>query len=76
MRLMSFLLLLAFGAAVGYFAYLNDRTVTVNLFGHMSEVWVPALAGAVYALGMFTGWAVVGLLRRSWDRVAEYDRRA
>jgi hypothetical protein len=26
-------------------------------------------------LGMLTGWAVVGLLRRSWSRVVEYDRR-
>ena len=36
---------------------------------------VPVLALAVYVLGMFTGWAVVGLLRRSWNRVVEYDRR-
>ncbi|MBN9517690.1 LapA family protein [bacterium] len=75
MRALSFLFLVAFAAAIGYFAYTNDRTVSVNLAGRLVEVSVPVLAGAVYLLGMFTGWAVVGVLRRSWRRVAEYDRR-
>lgn len=75
MRFFSFLLLVGFAGAVGYFAYLNNHSISLNLFGQQMDVWVPALAGAVYALGMFTDWAVVGLLRRSWDRVAEYDRR-
>lgn len=75
MRALSFLFLVAFAAAVGIFAYLNNHPVAVNLFGRMMDVWVPALVGAVYLLGMLTGWAVVGLLRRSWARVAESDRR-
>ena len=75
MRALSFLFLIGFAAVVGIFAYQNNYTITVNLFGQMQDVWVPALAGAVYALGMFTGWAVIGMLRRSWGRVVEYDRR-
>lgn len=75
MRALSFLVLVAFAAAVGVFAYLNNHPVTVNLFGRVMDVWVPLLVGAVYLLGMLTGWAVVGMLRRSWTRVAESDRR-
>jgi lipopolysaccharide assembly protein A len=75
MRFFSFLVLVAFAGAIGYFAYTNDHVVSVNLAGRLVEVSVPVLAGALYVLGMLTGWAVVGLLRRSWSRVVEYDRR-
>ncbi len=75
MRFFSFLLLVAFAAAVGCFAYTNDHVVTVNLAGRVVEVSMPILAGAVYLLGMFTGWAVVGMLRSSLQRVTEADRR-
>lgn len=75
MRALSFLFLVAFAAAVGIFAYLNNQSVAVNLYGRVMDVWVPLLTGAVYLLGMLTGWAVVGMLRRSWARVAESDRR-
>lgn len=75
MRVFSLVLLVAFAGAVGYFAYLNNHAINLNLFGRVLDVWVPALVGVVYAFGMFTGWAVVGLLRRSWARVAESDRR-
>jgi hypothetical protein len=75
MRALSFLFLVGFVAVVGYFAYLNNHAVTVDLFGRTMDVSVPALAGAVYLLGMLTGWAVVGMLKRSWTRVTEYDRR-
>jgi uncharacterized protein HemY len=74
-RFFSLLVLVAFAAAVGYFAYTNSNTVAVNLAGRLVEVSVPVLALVVYALGMFTGWAVVGLLRRSWRNVAEYEPR-
>lgn len=75
MRFFSFLVLAAFAGVVGYFAYTNNQVVSVNLAGNTVETSVPVLALAVYVLGMLTGWAVVGLLRRSWNRVVEYDRR-
>ena len=75
MRFLSFLFLLAFAAAIGIFAYQNNQELTVNLLDRKIDVTGPVLAGAVYALGMLTGWAVVGILRRSVGRVVEYDRR-
>jgi len=75
MRFFSLVVLVAFAGAVGYFAYTNDHDVSVNLAGNPMTVSVPVLALAVYVLGMLTGWAVVGLLRQSWNRVVEHDRR-
>jgi hypothetical protein len=75
MRTLSFLFLIGFVAVVGIFAYLNNRPITIDLFGQVRETSLPVLAGAVYLLGMFTGWAVIGMLKRSWSRVVEYDRR-
>lgn len=75
MRVFSFLFLLVFAVAVGGFAYLNNYATPVNLYWDTREVPMPLLAGAVYLLGMFTGWAVVGLLKRSWTRATENDRR-
>lgn len=76
MRAFSLVFLVVFAAAVGGFAYFNNYPVPVNLFGlAQQEVPMPLLAGAVYLLGMLTGWAVVGMLKRSWTRATEYDRR-
>jgi hypothetical protein len=33
------------------------------------------VAAACYLLGMFSGWAVVGMLRRSFKRVTEPAQR-
>ena len=74
MRLFSFVVLVLFAAAVGYFAYTNDRSVTLDLAGRSQDVSIPVLIAAVYALGMFTGWAVIGFLKRSWRRVSEDGR--
>lgn len=76
MRAFSFLFLLLFVGGLGWFAYLNSQSVEVDLFGlSRPTVPVPVLAGVVYLLGMLTGWAVVGMLKRSWTRVTESDRR-
>jgi hypothetical protein len=75
MRVLSFLFLVGFVAVLGYFAYENDRSVTLNVFGIARDVPVPLLVVAVYLLGMFSGWFVVGILKRSWQRMTEPDRR-
>ena len=76
MRVLSFLFLLVFVGALGYFAYLNNESVRIDLFGQSEKVVsVPVLTGGAYLLGMLTGWAVVGVLKRSWTRATEYDRR-
>jgi putative membrane protein len=78
MRVFSFLFLVLFVAALGLFAYQNSQSVDVtyrvpNVFDVSRQVSFPLLALLLYLLGMFTGWAVVGMLRRSWRRVAEGD---
>ena len=75
MRAFCFMFLVAFAVAVGVFAYQNDRPVTVNVFGHTQETSFPIMAGALYLLGMVSGWTVVGMLKRSLQRVSENDRQ-
>jgi uncharacterized integral membrane protein len=74
MRLLSLLFLIAFVALLGYFAYENSQSVTLSLFGQSQAVPVPLLALALYVLGMLSGWFVVGMLRRSWQRVTAERR--
>ena len=73
MRMICLLFLIVFAAAVGLFAYQNRQDVTLNFF----DTWtmtasVAAVAGGAYALGMLSGWSVVGMLRRSLNRTAEW----
>jgi uncharacterized integral membrane protein len=75
MRLFSFLFLIVFVAAIVIFAIQNNNRIGVNLFGWNFELAFPLLAGAIYLLGMFTGWAVIGMLKRSWQRVSEAERK-
>lgn len=75
MRALSFLVLLGFAAILGYFASENNRPVTLEVFGNARDVPVPLLVLAVYLLGMFSGWFLLGLLKRSWQRATESDRR-
>ena len=67
---MKTLYLLAFAAAVGLFAYQNNRPETVTFATETRELSFPILVGVTYLLGMLSGWTVLGLLRRSVDRVA------
>jgi len=63
--------LLAFAGAVAAFAYFNRGEVEVRFLDWSVPTSLAALAGAAYVLGMLSGWAVVGVLRRSIERVAE-----
>jgi hypothetical protein len=42
----------------------------VNFFGNVQEMSFPLVACATYLLGMLSGWTVLGMLKRSWHRVA------
>ena len=77
MRAICFLFLIVFVAIVGVLVYLNSHTVTVSLpfTTRTPEVSFPLLVGGAYLLGMFSGWSVVGMLKRSWQRVTEPDQR-
>jgi lipopolysaccharide assembly protein A len=71
MRVFYFLLLVIFIAAVAVFAVQNKDEVTIKYFDRSATLPLPAVVGAAYLLGMFTGWAVVGVLKRSFQRVTE-----
>jgi hypothetical protein len=72
-RLFSVVLLALVGAVVA-FAYQNRGAVDVQFLNWGASVPLAGLAGAAYGLGMLSGWAVVGLFRRSWRRLTEERR--
>jgi uncharacterized membrane protein YciS (DUF1049 family) len=74
MRVFSLLVLLLILAAVGLFAWQNDEGVTLRYLDRSMTQPLSLLIGAVYILGMLSGWTVVGILKRSVQRVTE--RRA
>jgi uncharacterized membrane protein YciS (DUF1049 family) len=71
MRLFYLLLLAIMLAAVGIFAYQNDGGVTVRYLDRSVSYPLAWVVGASYLLGMLSGWTVVGLFRRSLQRVTE-----
>jgi len=76
MRFISGLFLLALLVALGYLAYENNRETSLNAWTWQADVPLPLLVGVVYVLGMVSGWWMVGLMKRSWQRVTEPDRAA
>ena len=75
MRFLYFLFLLVFAGAVGAFAYFNREPVSLRLFEWSANYSLAAVVGVAYLLGMFSGWSVVGMLRRSLSRVTEPSHR-
>lgn len=69
MRFLSLLFLIVFVAAIGVFAYQNQHEITVAFLNWEVTANVSLVAGAAFLLGMFTGWSIVGLLRRSYYNV-------
>ena len=74
MRFLSGLFLLVLVAGLGYLAYENNRETSLNAWTWRVDVPLPLLVLAVYVLGMLSGWWLVGLMKRSWQRVTEPDR--
>jgi hypothetical protein len=71
MRLLSFLFLLAFVAAVAAFGYYNQSDVTVRFADREVSASLAAVVGVAYILGMLSGWTVVRVVRRSANNLAE-----
>lgn len=71
MRVIYGLFLLIFLAAAGLFAWQNHKDVTIRFWDNAVTCPLSVVIGGVYVLGMLTGWSVVGVLRRSWQRVAQ-----
>lgn len=73
MRLFYFILLVIFVGALVAFAVQNRDPVAIKFLNWGDSYPLPAVLAAAYVLGMFSGWTVVGMLRRSLRRVTERD---
>jgi len=71
MRFLCLLFLLAFAGAVAVFAVENQHEVSLSFLKRETALPVSVIVGASYLLGMLSGWSVVGMLRRSFNRAAE-----
>ena len=65
MRLIYFLLLLAFIAVVGIFAFQNSEQTTVHFLQWNATSALSVFVAGAYVLGMLSGWTVVGFIKRS-----------
>jgi uncharacterized integral membrane protein len=77
MRILCLLFLAAFAGAVVVFAVQNQQEASLAFLCWEQTLPVAAVAGGAYLLGMLSGWTIVGLLRRSFNRASEVidDRR-
>ena len=75
MRFLYFLFLVVFAAAVAAFAWFNNEVVSIRFFDWSMTAHLAAVVGIAYGLGMLSGWSVVGMVRRSFDRVTDPYRR-
>ena len=68
---MQITLLLAFLAAMAAFALQNNALVSVRFLGWGISAPMSLLSVGIYLLGMISGGAVVGFIRRSLRQVPE-----
>jgi uncharacterized integral membrane protein len=74
MRWFYLFILLVILAAVAVFAVQNDGDVKLRFWDRELTTPLAILVGAVYLLGMLSGWTVVGFLKRTVQRVTERRR--
>ena len=76
MRGLSLLLLLVVLAVLVTLGVQNQEGVSLTFLNWsvVAALWMVVTAG--FLLGMFGGWAIAGLLKRSWYRVVEPGRAA
>jgi uncharacterized integral membrane protein len=75
MRAIAFLFLLVVIGVLVVLGVQNHESVALTFLNWSvaADLWV--VVGAGYLLGMLSGWAVVGMMKRSWQRVVEPGRR-
>jgi uncharacterized membrane protein YciS (DUF1049 family) len=69
MRTFYLLFLVVFAGAAAVLAFENQQDVTLQVFGRSYVTNVSVLVAGTYLAGMLSGWTVVGILRRSLNRV-------
>ena len=65
MRTLSMVVLILFAAALALFCVQNMEWVKVTYLKWQLTAPLPMLALLIYLLGMLSGWAVVGFLRKT-----------
>jgi uncharacterized integral membrane protein len=71
MRVIYTLFLVVFLGATAIFALQNRAPVTIQYLDRSVSCELSLVIGLTYLLGMLTGWAIVGILRRSIHRISE-----
>ena len=74
MRFFYFLLLLLLIAPIAIFAYQNQERITLDFLNQTLNARLVLILVAAYVLGMFSGWTVVGMFRRSYRNLTEGPR--
>jgi len=69
--MLCFLFLVAFTGAAVLLAIENQRVVELTVFNKSFTMSISALVGLAYAAGMLSGWTIVGMLRRSLNRITQ-----
>jgi putative membrane protein len=75
MKVIFFLILVAFVGAVIIFAAQNSEDIAVRCLDRNVTLPLSVLVAAAYVLGMLSGWTVVGLIKRSFQRLSEKPER-
>ena len=70
-RFFYFVVFLILIGAIAIFAYQNSGAVEVQFLQWGMPTTLAVVVGASYLLGMLSGWTVVGMLRRSFNRATE-----
>ncbi len=71
MKFLQGVLLMAMLGVVIAFALQNNELLAVRLFAWSARAPISVVVGATYVLGMFTGWTVLAILRKSLRKVTE-----
>ena len=70
MRVIAFIVLIVLLSAVGIFVFQNNQIVRLEYLDWSIACPIAMLVGLVYLMGMFSGWTVLGVFRRSLRRVS------
>lgn len=65
MRVLYFLLLMVFVAAIVIFCLQNRETIAIDYLQYSITLPISLLVGVVYLLGMLSGGSLLSFLRRS-----------
>jgi hypothetical protein len=72
MRVLCLLFLVVICLAIGGFVVQNHQELPLTFWDRTVTAPVAGVLGAVYVLGMLTGWTVVGLLRRTIVKATDF----